>query len=242
MGDRYDDWLNTLTDEELQLHQDSMALADAEFEIEVAEQMGPYGLDALDASKANVREIINRPDLEWYTKGFYIPEDFYLDRGYYDYIKWKTGEPIVADEVNAIGVENATPEIWGHEFTHAYVEKKRDEEGRKGEFLRDQFTREKKPDEKINLLWDAYRAKDKRQWNNAVGLWRSDLNENERGRGRFDNDRAEEDLRRVLDKHKGSLVDQEAQARSEKVPMEMEDLRRLYRKKYEKRMKSWNDE
>lgn len=237
---QYDEFLSSLTREERDAHELSMEAFDADTSMWLGDYMGPYGREALDADKMNVREIVNRKDLEWFIKGFYIPDDFYMDKGYYDYIKWKTGEPVKADEVNVIGAENASEQMWGHEFRHRYVEKERDEKGRQNEFLRDKFTRELKPDEKINLLWDAYRADSKEDWGNVVRYWRSDLMTNEPKRGRFDEAKAEEDLIRVLDKHKEDMIDQEALTQWQ-PPLELEDQRRLYRKGYERRSKSRNE-
>jgi hypothetical protein len=232
-------WPNS-TREEDRAYALSVGAADAEFEHEVAGAMGPYGRKALDASRANMRDIIRRKDLQWYTKGFYTPDDFYLDKGYYDYIDWKTGEPIVADEVNVIGPDNATPEVWGHEYRHRYVEKKRDKEGSGTEFLRRKITRKEKPAEKINLLWDAFRARGPDAWGKVVNLWRSDLTQNE-GR-RVTRDQAEMDLRRELNKHKEDLIDQEALSVWQGSPYEIDSIRQLYTDNFYRRVNSWNDE
>ena len=229
MGDRYDDWLNTLTDEELQLHQDSMALADAEFEIEVAEQMGPYGLDALDASVTEMWDLAKRG-----YRGFYAPPNVDKAKGGSG-IKWMARaakETIKPDTVVMMRPEAANPFEWGHEFRHRSVEKKRyaGEES----FLPDMHW------EKTNRLWDAYLSRSDSDREQAVIGWGDQMYRDTKKKPTMEE--AKSDLMKTLNEHKDAFVNQEAQARSEKVPMEMEDLRRLYRKKYEKRMKSWNDE
>jgi hypothetical protein len=232
-------WPNS-TKEEDEAYARTLSLGNAEFEHEVADAMGPYGRKALDSSRANLRTVVKRPDLKWTTLGSYIPDDYYLDKGYYDYIKWKTGEPIVADEVNVIGAENTTPEIWAHEYRHRYVEKKRDKEGTGTEFLRKKITRPKKPAEKINLLWDGFRARNSKSWGRAVDLWRSDVRENE-GR-RLTKEQAEMDLRRELNKYKDDMIEQEALSVWQGSPYEIDSIRQLYTDNFYRRVNSWNNE
>jgi hypothetical protein len=227
MADNLQDFLNTLTDEEQELYWASVELGDTEFEMEVAEQMGPYGLDKLDASKAEMWDLAKRG-----YRGFYAPPGFKEAKNASG-IRWmarEAKETIKPDHVVMMRPEAANPFEWGHEFRHRSVETKR--KAGKETFLPDMHW------EKLNRLWDGYLSRSDSDRKQAVIGWGDQMYRDTNKRPTLEE--AEADLMKNLDENKEKFIDQEAQSKEGTMPLE--DLRRLYRKGYEKRMKSWNDE
>ena len=133
------------------------ALGDAEFEIAVAEQMGPYGREALDASKAHVMG----GGKSFNYRGLYWPGDepqVFPPSEHFD-------EPWVMqpDSVNAIGTPQAQNDIWAHEFRHrAFVQDDYDDKSRIDQ-------------EKWNQWWDYWRADSPEEYEKILDRYQSYL-------------------------------------------------------------------
>jgi hypothetical protein len=201
---------------------------DVEFEAEVANQMGPYGRSAIDASRADVWHPKGKKR-RWTLMGHYMPDDFYLDMKYYKLIEQMTGEKVEPDKVVVVGTKNADKRLWAHEFRHRYVERKRQKEGSKTKFKGDMDL------ERLNRLWDAYLSQDGYQWEDSVFSW-ADWLRRERGE-KVKYSEAESHLKQELLKNYKDFAEQEALADWRGVPYKVETDK--YTEKFAKRALKW---
>ena len=227
------------TKEENESYAAAIESMNMEWEIEIADQMGPYGSEFIDADKAAVWGV---PPSSY--RAFYAPPKWEKAVGskYLKQMAKSQGREIEPDSVVVTNPLWADAFTWAHEFRHRAVETERRERygessdplNPAGQFLgRMHF-------EKRNRLWDAYLSRDKKDWKTSVAGWR-DYVHHETGTGLTLED-AEADLRKTIEEHKDGLINEEAASKWEGVPMEIDDLRRLYKKGYERRSKTWNEE
>lgn len=198
-----------------------------EFEADIANQMGPYGQSAIDADRADVWHP--KDNRKWTLRGHYMPDDFYLDMKYYKFLEQITGEKVKPDKVVTIGADNATKQIWAHEFRHRYVERKRQKEGKGTEFKADMDL------ERLNRLWDAYRAQDGWQWEDSVYSWADWLKREKKKKFKYSE--AERDLKRELLKNYRDFAEQEALSEWKGVPYKVETDK--YAEEFSKRALKW---
>lgn len=228
-------------------YETALSLGGAEFEMEIADRMGPYGRRALDWTLSDMIVPMGYPGgkpgkkRDWTLKGFYTPDDWYMDPEYYGYIEHITGEKLTGDKVYTINPENTNPFIQAHEYRHRFVEKKRRNEGRKTEFMKDVGADESdKGLERRNRLWDAYLAQGKDEWKDQVYWWK-DLHKQRTGET-IKYDEAERDLKRNLLKHYKDMAHQEALSYWEDyqgVPYKVDTDK--YEKDFAKRASKWDD-
>jgi hypothetical protein len=148
------DFYYDLSEEERREFDQNALLGDMEFELGVAEQMGPVGRDALDADVAKVvplespRNLRSRaPGTDYYQDagplfGFYTKpggdsDDMNEALRYQREALEREGGGLLEDHVYAGSGETADDFLWSHEFRHRG--KKHFKEG-------------------LNRLWDVYRA------------------------------------------------------------------------------------
>ena len=142
----------------------SEQMADNEFEIEIANQMGPFGRRAIDASKAEV--IGSRSyNLRGMRTGDNITQAA-IDR--YAVIFDGTGKELTADTVYAVSHRDATLPLWGHEFRHRAISL-----GGDLPIIEDMgMDNRRNNEERFNTLFDAWRASTPTAWREAVNKWR----------------------------------------------------------------------
>ena len=156
--------LDGMTPEERALYEQSVGLGDMEFELQVAEQMGPIGRKALDADKATVvpspeplpirvnaaRGTGKDPmwlDTAGVLNGLYLEQASPLAKERYANQGSLLGG-LLDDQVYAGSTETATDALWAHEFRHrGGIEK-----------------------EQINRLIDVYRADSPEEAEEAIDL------------------------------------------------------------------------
>lgn len=135
-------------EEKRALRRQSIELADAEFQTEVAKRLRYQA--PIDVSKARVH---NTPDdAELTLGGFRVPEDQPPGDSYKANVDGKRFKiPIEPGTVNVVSSANMTPATWSHEYRH-----------------------EQRPTlkERDNRLYDAYNAQTEEDWQWAVENWR----------------------------------------------------------------------
>lgn len=152
-------WPNA-TEQASLAYEAAVRLADAEFENVVVKHAGPTVRKYVDAGKANFL-----PVGDWNLLGTYLPPGSSMSASELAYFKpifdEMEGKTFVEDEVNAIGVRGAQPDVWGHEFKHR------------------QFAHEKRTfvlgpsNEEATQYWDAFRASTPEQWYTTMRIMRN---------------------------------------------------------------------
>lgn len=147
------------TAEESAAYAQQVALANAEFEREVVQAGGPTLAGKVDADKANALDTKNYNVMGTYrASGIDSPEEItQMKRRYGPALRDAGIEEFASQEVNALGMENANPQIFAHEFQH-----RRHDIDNLSPWL---------GEEKAITLQMAYRADTPEDWMQAVSTW-----------------------------------------------------------------------
>ena len=223
-------WPNS-TPEEDKAYAQSVELGDTEFELEVADYMGPYGREYIDADKYNVTKD---PEGMFTLAGMYY--QYYNDvpshQEYYDAIEKNADIKLERDNVYVFGTEFSTPRIAAHEFRHRKVETER--YGGRGELLPEMHH------EKRNRLWDVFRADDPASFAEGFDAWAGWMYE-EKGKAHPKSE-VYADLLDHIDKYKEVLLNEEVMAGGPVDPADFDRLKQIQRKRMQARMARWKIE
>jgi hypothetical protein len=148
------------------LYDMNVQFGDMEFMTDVLDRMGPAFTQGARGGKIGAHALLD-PVMEkygerWTLNGMVIKPDGYWDKNQteyqdrYDKVFYRTGHD-VAPGVYALGGENQTSDLYGHEFRHAADH--------------DRFALS---EQKVRL-WDAWTARDPSEWREAVLTWQDYL-------------------------------------------------------------------
>lgn len=230
---------NELTEEEAAARRMNEEFGDFEFELGIAERTGPIGRESISADRATVvptggRNIHARRDFarqygrdEPFFKdttgilgGFFLQDTDPASLERYANVSDALGEELEADTVYAVGVENATPGLFAHEFRHRNL---------------------RGLNESSNRIIDAYRASTPSEWKHVVRNWQ-DVMERFQGLEDVSLEEAEEDLLAVLDEKRDGLAKREARADTGFAPDELDEAIGLYKHLFDTRQRAIHSE
>ena len=162
-------WANSTLEEDV-AYETALSLGGAEYEQEIADRMGPYGADAIDWRRAKSMALpvttVGGKEARYPLHGFYIPDRYdkdetwrkVTDKKYSNMIKESpTTEGFESDMVYMVYPDEDTSYIQSHEFRHRYM-------------MNPDFHARDKNSEYRNRLWDVYRARNEKEYDQAITM------------------------------------------------------------------------